>query len=84
MTEEVEVVNGESDQDPEIENEADQEVAVTKITDVAGCVKHPSYILHLLLSPVIYVLKQIRNILSLSIIFFHGSHHRSSRKGKGQ
>ena len=80
MTEEVEVVNGESDQDPEIENEADQEVAVTKITDVAGCVKHPSYILHLLLSPVIYVL----NILSLFSFFFHGSHHRSSRKGKGQ
>ena len=83
MTEEVEVVNGESDQDPEIENEADQEVAVTKITDVAGCVKHPSYILHLLISPVIYVLKQ-RNILSLFSFFFHGSHHRSSRKGKGQ
>lgn len=39
MTEEVEVVNGESDQDPEIENEADQEVAVTKITDVADQVE---------------------------------------------
>ena len=54
MTEEVEVVNGESDQGPAIENGADQEAVVTKITDEAGCVKHPSYILRLLLPKVIF------------------------------
>ena len=39
MTEEVEVENGESVQDPAIENEADHEAVVMKITDAAGSKK---------------------------------------------
>lgn len=39
MTEEVEVENGESGQDPAIENEADQEAVVMKITDAVDQVE---------------------------------------------
>lgn len=51
MKEEVEVENGESGQDPAIENEADQEAVVMKITDAAGLYKNPGYNLQLISSP---------------------------------
>ena len=59
MTEEVEVENGESGQDPAIENEADQEAVVTKITDAAGSCKNQATISSLFLSPVFYGLNQV-------------------------
>ena len=69
MTEEVEVENGESGRDHAIENEADLEAVVTKITDAAGSYKTRATISSIFLSPVIYGLSQVAKSHRFSFLF---------------